>query len=361
MTQVWQTSPDKPDETIISAAADVLKGGGLVAFPTETVYGLGAILTHQGAIERIFRVKNRPPSDPLIVHLADPDQARDWAQDLPKSYFVLSQQFLPGPLTLVVKKRERVPDIVTAGRDTVALRVPSHPVARALLRETAVPVAAPSANLFGRPSPTTADHVLADLRGKIEGLIDAGPTPCGVESTVLDITQSPPVLLRPGGVPKERLEEVLGVPILFSFTPSPDEAAAKRAPGRFLRHYAPSIPVLLSDGTADALIQIALAAQVSGEADKPVGLLVPDDWAATIKEAFRSSRRPPILYHWGQWGDWEEMAKRLFQGLRWLERQGVSAIVAPLPNEDGMGLALRDRLLRASARPSSPPSADWGP
>jgi L-threonylcarbamoyladenylate synthase len=237
------TGDETQDRSLIQQAAAIIRAGGLVAFPTETVYGLGADALNSEAVRRIFLAKGRPAWDPLIVHVAEPDDIRRYTRD----YSILTEKlihaFMPGPLTLVLPKREVISEVVTAGRETVAIRIPQHPVARALIRYSGTPIAAPSANKFGRPSPTTADHVLHDLSGAIDAVLDAGATPMGVESTILDMTTDPPTLLRPGGVPREAIEALIGeVRVLGE---AYREGEPLPAPGLSARHYAPSAKVVL--------------------------------------------------------------------------------------------------------------------
>src|SRR5258706_676054 len=206
-SNIVKVNPDFPQRIHLQRAATLLRQGGIVAFPTETVYGLGADALDTNAVARIFKAKQRPNWDPLIVHVRDLAMARSLAKDFPAT---LAEKFWPGPLTLVVEKAPSVPHEVTAGRPNVALRMPRHPVAAMLLAEAGLPIAAPSANKFGRPSPTRAEHVVEDLGASVDLILDAGPTLMGVESTVLDLTQSPPAILRPGGVTREQLEKVIG-------------------------------------------------------------------------------------------------------------------------------------------------------
>lgn len=296
----------------ITRAAQILRGGGLVAFPTETVYGLGANALDAAAVRRIFVAKGRPDWDPLIVHVTGWEMASTLAHDVPQA---LTERFWPGPLTLVLPKRPCVPDIVTAGRATVALRAPRHPVAAALLAACALPIAAPSANRFRRPSPTCAAHVEADLGNEVDLILDGGNTPVGIESTVLDLTQSPPAILRPGGVSVEELTAVLG-PVTIA--PAVEDELAARGlagPGMSAKHYAPQTPLELFE--TEAALQ-ARAAQF---------------------------RRPGIL---------RPQPATLFAQLRELDAQGVEVILALLPPPVGLGLAVRDRLQRAAGRPAAP-------
>ncbi|HMF19354.1 MAG TPA: L-threonylcarbamoyladenylate synthase, partial [Gemmataceae bacterium] len=234
-TQVLLVDSDHPDSDAIARAAEILRNGGLVAFPTETVYGLGANALDPAAVARIFQAKGRPPQNPLIVHVAKLETTANLAADWPEKATELAERFWPGPLTLVVRKRACVPDAVTAGGDTVALRVPSHPVALALLKAANIPIAAPSANRSTLLSPTRAEHVLHGLEGRIDLLLDAGPTPGGLESTVLDVTTNPPRLLRPGLISPAELGAVIG-PIIQKESPNPGDTL--RSPGMLGRHYA---------------------------------------------------------------------------------------------------------------------------
>ncbi|MFN4218128.1 MAG: L-threonylcarbamoyladenylate synthase [Candidatus Bipolaricaulia bacterium] len=232
------------DEAALEQAAQIIRSGGLVAFPTETVYGLGADALNENAVRKIFIAKDRPPDDPVIVHIAHVHQLALLARHIPQKVWDLTGRFWPGPLTLVLPKTERVPAVTTGGLGTIAVRAPAHPVAKRLIELSGCPIAAPSANRFGRPSPTTAQHVLEDLDGRIDLILDGGPTPIGVESTVLDLTQDPPMILRPGGVTLEALQEILGEVRLLSSSAS---EAAKRSPGTRWRHYAPKAKLILAE------------------------------------------------------------------------------------------------------------------
>ena len=330
---------------ILIQAAGLIKTGKLVAFPTETVYGLGANAFDADAVAQIFDAKGRPGWDPLIVHVADAEMARELMVDTSEQFERLQREFWPGALTMLVNKSDKIPDIVTAGRRTVGLRMPSHPVAHYLLRAAQVPIAAPSANLFSRTSPTTAMHVMDDLDGRIDAVLDAGRATIGVESTVLDLTQQPPVIYRPGGVTREQIEAVIGPVVVFS---EKEEAALSTeiatapqglaSPGLGMRHYAPRARVVLVDGGLSELVK-ALR-----EIDTPkerVGILIPTDWRVPEIEGY-------AVFPWGRWNDWDEMAQRLFLAMRFLDGRDVEVIVAPLPPDHGMGAAVRDRLVKAA-------------
>jgi L-threonylcarbamoyladenylate synthase len=331
--------PDaKTRATMIADAAAVIRDGGLVAFPTETVYGLGANALDPAAVERIFAAKERPHWDPLIVHVSSREMLHSVAASLPAGFDALAERFLPGPLTVLVPRSPAVPDVVTAGRPTVAVRVPAHAVARSLIEQSGVPIAAPSANRFGHPSPTRAEHVLADLDGRLDVILDDGPTQVGVESTVIDISVSPASILRPGGVTREDLAAVLGRVDVYrpALVDVPREALA--SPGAGIRHYAPRARLLLVDPPE------ALASSVASllEEGLRVGVLMPAGLT-------RPSWPEEVVTHaWGPWRDWGALARELFAGLRALDAAGVDAIACPMPDERGLGLTLRDRLTKAA-------------
>jgi L-threonylcarbamoyladenylate synthase len=328
----------------ILEAASILKRGGLVAIPTETVYGLAANALDASAIARIFDAKERPSWDPLIVHVANSEMISRVAADFPEKTRRLADTFWPGPLTLLLERHPQLPLPVTAGRETVAVRMPAHPVARAVIASAGVPLAAPSANRFGHTSPTTAEHVLGDLEGRIDAVLDAGPTQIGVESTVLDPLRMPPLLLRPGAITREQLEDVLGSIEVYS-APANQAPQALDSPGLAARHYAPRARLMLVDGTRQKF-RDAIEQQVSnlgGDGDY-VGAMAPEDWL----EEESLARGGLVIFDWGSWSDPQQLAHNLFAGLRYLDKSGVSVIVCPLPSADGLGLALRDRLLRAA-------------
>ncbi|MBI3329496.1 MAG: threonylcarbamoyl-AMP synthase, partial [Nitrospinae bacterium] len=254
-TRIIRIDPLTPDPALIGAAATVIREGGLVGFPTETVYGLGADALNPAALGRIYAAKGRPPDNPLILHLSSLDQLVWVAAEVPASAYPLMQRFWPGPLTLVLPKSPRVPALATGGLATVAVRIPAHPVALALIQAARTPLAAPSANRSGFPSPTTAQHVFDDLHGCIALILDGGPTAIGVESTVLDVTCTPPILLRPGGITREALETVSG-PVRWAV----DAQEQQRSPGTRYRHYSPRAPVLVLETARPDILQHQLTA-----------------------------------------------------------------------------------------------------
>ncbi len=341
-TLVLGVHPAAPDERVIQHAAALLRSGGLVAFPTETVYGLGANAMDPQAVQSIFRAKERPLYDPLIVHLADTGSLPSVVRTIPPVVSELAARFWPGPLTLVLPKQPGVPPEVTAGLETVAVRIPAHPVALALIRAAGVPVAAPSANRFGGVSPTRAEHVLADLEGRIDLILDAGPTPVGVESTVLSLVTSPPTLLRPGGVSYEALVDILGeVTLPHQSDPSPGRPPP--SPGTLPQHYAPRARLLLYDGPTQAVLEAmreeTLRLRAAGNV---VGLLVAEEDLPTLENL------PATIQSVGSEAAPEEVARHLYAALRHLDEVGVTVILARDFGETGIRRAVHDRLRRAA-------------
>ncbi|MFN8505751.1 L-threonylcarbamoyladenylate synthase [Kouleothrix sp.] len=332
-----------PAEDAIQAAAAAIRRGELVAFPTETVYGLGANALDATAVARIFAAKQRPAADPLIVHIAAIEQLALVAAEVPPLALALASAFWPGPLTLVLRRQPIVPPNVSAGRDTVAVRVPAHPVARALCAAAGVPIAAPSANMFTRPSPTEAGHVLEDLSGRIELLLDGGATPIGLESSVLDLTQPQPQLLRPGGLPIEALRQF--VPDL-EFNPRYVDAhtpEAQAAPGMLLKHYSPRAELRLYAGSAErAGARLLADARQALAAGRRVGALAPDEDAAALRELGVQ------VVALGPGADLARIGRRIFAGMRALDRAGADLILARGVGRAGLGLAIWDRLVRAA-------------
>ncbi len=342
-----RADPAHPEQwgDAIAQAAAILRGGGTVAFATETVYGLGANALDASAVEQIFVAKQRPAWDPLIVHIADEDLLPALTTGIPVPARLWIDRFWPGPLTLLLPRSPAVPDAVTAGRSRVGIRMPRHPVAQALLRAAGIPVAAPSANRFGHVSPTTAAHVLADLDGRIDAVLDGGPCEHGLESTVVDACEDPCIVYRPGAVMLEQLRAIW--PRVEAHRPVPQSEFTPEAlpsPGVGLRHYAPRATLVLVDhgvGQVTALLRL-LAAAHGGRTGLllPEGLLQPGDRARVPSGA--------AVFAWGHWGDPETMAHTLFTGLRALDGAGVARIVCPLPPPEGLGAALHDRLQKAA-------------
>jgi len=336
----------------LERAAQILRAGGLVALPTETVYGLGANALDRAAVERIFVAKQRPAWDPVIVHISGPDSARAMldqsVQEIPEPARKLMAAFWPGPLTLLLPRTSAVPDAVTAGRPLVGVRMPAHPVALELIRRAGVPVAAPSANIFGHISPTTADHVFEDLDGRIDAVLDAGPTTHGVESTVLDPGQSPMVIYRPGAVTAAQIRETAGAVEVYQSVlptvPAPQfqpPQSGLPSPGVGMRHYAPRARLVLVDAPRADLVE--LQARIVEAAllwpGERVGIMLPADVSWNFPG--------PTLHPWGRWSAPEELAHGLYAGLRALDAQGCTVILCPVPPAKGIGAAIRDRLRKA--------------
>lgn len=341
---ILKVDPSKPEHKKIRIAANALRHGLLVAFPTETVYGLGANALDRFAVNKIFEAKGRPTSDPLIVHLADKTWLPRVTSHTSPIVDSLAEAFWPGPLTLILPKRNEIPDLVTAGRNTVAVRVPSHPIALALIKEAGVLVAAPSANRFGYTSPTKASHVLSDLSEQIDVLLDGGETLIGIESTVLDITGSKPVILRPGGVTCEQLSRIIGDVSVQNLTSS--EEILQKSPGLMLKHYSPRANLIF---VIDSLKERALAylRQIAEEeinAGRSVGvLMVEEDLDVFIG-------LPVQVASLGTKNDMLGVAHNLYGGLRELDSRNVEIILARDLGDRGLGLALRDRLKRAATK-----------
>src|SRR5262245_56968775 len=326
---VLSVNPVSPEAGPIGRAAGLLRGGGLVAFPTETVYGLGAAALDAAAVGRIFAAKGRPPTNPLIVHVASADAASAVVADWPAAAGRLAARFWPGPLTLVLSRSAAVPDVVTAGGLTVAVRVPAHPVALALLRKAGVPVAAPSANRSAHLSPTTAEHVVRSLGDAVDLVLDGGPTPGGIESTVLDLTADPPRLLRPGLIPLAELEGAIG-PVV---PPTAAGPGPLRSPGQLARHYAPRTPLEVVEGDgANRVAELAAAGAAVGWLRFGV--------AAEAPAAVRVVVMPeePAAF-----------AARLYAELHRLDDETLDRLVVELPPDRAEWLAVRDRLRRAAA------------
>ncbi len=349
VTRVITVEPNRPDPAAIEEGAKALRDGKLVAFPTETVYGLGANALDPKAVSGIFEAKERPATDPLIVHIAHIEQLNLCAAHVPRAARQLGLAFWAGPLTMILPKKPAIPDLVTAGLGSVAVRVPAHRVARALMDLSGVPVAAPSANRFSRPSPTTAAHVLEDLNGRIDLIIDGGPTEIGVESTIVDFTVEPPVLRRPGGLTLEQIRSV--VPGVQSVAGRAAVDQPQLAPGQLVRHYAPRATLTLYEGESQPLLE-RLGADIRAAAARGarVGLLAPEEDVlalapviAPLAAAGRVEVRP-----YGSRREPARAARELFGALRDLDSTGVTVIFATSIGSAGLGLAVRDRLFRAA-------------
>ena len=321
-------------------AAAILREGGLVGIPTETVYGLGANGLDPQAVARIFAAKGRPQDNPLILHIPEASWLDRYCQSIPERAWALAEAFWPGPLTLILPRKPEVPDAVTAGLDTVGMRCPAHPLCRAIIRLAGVPVAAPSGNTSGRPSPTTAQHMLEDMDGKIDAIVDGGPCTVGVESTILDLTETTPRLLRPGGITLEQLKSVLGeVAVDPAVTRLMGAGEKPKAPGMKYRHYAPEAPVTVVAGDP-----AKSAAYIASHAAPGDGIICFDEFVPLF------TGRPgtgPVM-DLGPAGDKAEQARHIFDALRSFDHTGVGAIWAQCPDAGGIGLAIANRLNKAA-------------
>jgi L-threonylcarbamoyladenylate synthase len=342
-TLILKVNAENPDPAKIQTAAEIIKQGGLVAFPTETVYGLGADALNADAVLALFEAKKRPLDNPPIVHVASVSEVSRLVQDVPAKAELLMKTFWPGPLTLLFKHSSIVPSVTTAGLDTVAIRMPKHKVALALIKASGCPIAAPSANLAGKPSPTNAQHVYEDLNGRVDAIIDGGATNIGVESTVVDLTVDPPMLLRPGGTTFEALKQVLGDMKLHAFVEAEKELPLEkiRSPGMKHRHYAPKAEVILVEGSIEAVTckiqELANSYWLKGI---KVGVLATDEtqtaYKADVVRSLGSRSNLPII------------AQNLFRLLRDVDAENVGVILAEGVSSEGIGLAVMNRLRKAS-------------
>ncbi|MFS0783866.1 L-threonylcarbamoyladenylate synthase [Bacillus sp. 1P06AnD] len=334
-TIVWKIDPTIDHEPQIQAAAQLLKENEAVAFPTETVYGIGANAADDGAVKKIFEAKGRPSDNPLIIHIAKIQQLQELVQEVPPTAQKLMEAFWPGPLTIILKKKSGLSEFATAGLETVGIRMPDHPVALALIAAADLPIAAPSANLSGKPSPTTAGHVEGDLSGRISGIVDGGETGVGVESTVLDCTTDIPVILRPGGVTKEDLLTVIDR--VEEDAALHSEHEVPKAPGMKYTHYAPDAPFVLMDGSVD-FIQNAI--DRSKKEGKKVGVLT------TVEHS--GSYQADYIITCGSRKDLSTVAAGIYDALRSFDDCGADIIYGEVFPRDGIGDAIMNRLMKAA-------------
>nr|WP_106783513.1 L-threonylcarbamoyladenylate synthase [Lysinibacillus timonensis] len=324
------------NEKCYSQAVDLLNEGEVVAFPTETVYGLGAVATNDEAVKKIFAAKGRPSDNPLIVHIGSLDEVSTYIEEIPEVAKKCMDAFWPGPLTIVMKaKKDVLAPSVTAGLSTVGLRMPSHPVALKLLQTLRKPVAAPSANRSGKPSPTKADHVEEDLQGVIPLIVDGGTTGIGLESTVLDVTVNPPAILRPGGVTKEMLEKVIGEVFQPSFEQQ-EQKETPKAPGMKYTHYAPNAPVYLIEQDKT---KIKIAIDELHQSGEVVALLAPSNF---------TELKPDYFFSFGEEGNKEEIGAKLYDDLRSCDKTNATIILATATSTEGVGAAIMNRLEKAA-------------
>ena len=340
-TEFTVIDPNEIDADIILRAGDIIKDGGLVAFPTETVYGLGGDALQAESSKKIYAAKGRPSDNPLIVHIADMEHLPHICREVPETMKVLAENFWPGPLTMIVEKSDAVPYETTGGLDTVAIRMPDHAVALEFIKASGGYIAAPSANASGRPSPTLASHVREDLDGRIEMILDGGEVGIGVESTIVDLTVDPPMILRPGYITRKMLERVLGQVDADTTMMSGTDKKAPKAPGMKYRHYAPHGEMTIVEGTEEDVIKT-----INEEVSKAVseghrtGVLCTDETVAKI--------RADVVKNAGSRADEHEIARNIYRILREFDDEGVDVIFSESFSADGFGQAVMNRLLKAA-------------
>lgn len=336
-TKIFKISDNFIDPALMAEAGGVIREGGLVVFPTETVYGLGGDGTNAESAKKIYAAKGRPSDNPLIIHVASPEDAEPYAQTN-DTYYKLAKAFMPGPLTVILPKKNTIPFATTGGLDTVAVRCPSHPVARALIAATGVPIAAPSANLSGKPSPTCAEHVIDDLSGRVDMILDGGSSEIGLESTIVKLDGDHATILRPGAITEDALRCVCTeVTIAPSVLEQLAEGERPLSPGMKYRHYAPSVPLVLLDGEETDI----LAFLKEEQSKRPCAIFCYSEELSDLSQVH--------LFDIGRSEDPNTQANRLFSALREADKQDVDIIYAHLPRKDGIGLALYNRMIRAAA------------
>lgn len=325
----------------VKKAAEIIKRGGLVAFPTETVYGLGANGLDENAVPKIYKAKGRPSDNPLILHISKLDEIEDIVKEIPKSALILAEEFWPGPLTMVFKKSERIPYRTTGGLESVAIRMPSNKIARELIKAAGVPIAAPSANSSGRPSPTKAAHVIYDLDGKIDMVIDGGAVDIGIESTIVDVTGEVPVILRPGFITEKMLSEAIGRVEIDEVVKSlsPDKDLKPKAPGMKYRHYAPRGKMTIYKGSHSKVVE-RINEEISKLEGKKTGVLATDET--------KSYYRADIIISLGSREDGESIAHNLFDALRKFDDDDVEFIFSEGFDENKLGFAIMNRLHKSA-------------
>ena len=336
-TKILKINPKKPQISKIKQAAKIIKSGNLVAFPTETVYGLGANALDSKSVKKIFIAKGRPSDNPLIIHISDIADLKILVDSIPNTAHELINKFWPGPLTLVLKKSKIVPKITTGGINTVAIRMPENKIAQALIRETGVPIAAPSANVSGRPSPTTSEHVSNDLDGKISMIIDGGKTNIGIESTVIDLSRKTPLLLRPGGVTLEQLQYIIGKITIHPIIQERKTKLISRSPGMKYRHYSPNAKIILIDGPNDKIQDkiLRLLSQFKKQGKK-VGIMT------TVNTRYKSD----MTVFLGN--NLDVMAANLFKTFREFDAKKIDVILVQGISRKGLGLGIMNRVEKAA-------------
>lgn len=345
LSKIVEIDKENVSKSLIEEGAKVLRRGGLVAFPTETVYGLGANGLDENAVKKIFQAKGRPQDNPLILHIASIDQVEDLVEEIPEVARICMERFWPGPLTILFKKSSKVPNIITAGLDTVAIRMPRHNIALELIKASNTPIAAPSANISGRPSPTSAKDVIEDLMGRVDMIIDGGNTGIGLESTVLDLSTDYPLILRPGGITMEELGEIMPNIRQDSAIISEREDLIPKSPGQKYRHYAPRAEMLVYSGEIKKVVSSIMGkTQEYLSLGKKVGILCTDETIESYK-----SLDDVLILSLGSRKVPETIAQSLFSNLRLLDRQNVDIIIGEGVEYSNLGMAIMNRMMKAAS------------
>ncbi|NLK44842.1 MAG: threonylcarbamoyl-AMP synthase [Tissierellia bacterium] len=341
-TKIIKIDENKLDRNLIEEAAQIIKKGGLVAFPTETVYGLGANGLDEKAVKKIFIAKGRPQDNPLILHVHSTDQVKELVEEIPPVAKLCMEKFWPGPLTIILKKSPKVPEVISAGLDTVAIRMPENNIALDLIKTSNTPIAAPSANTSGKPSPTSADHVIEDLMGKVDMIVDGGNTGIGLESTVLDLSTDIPMILRPGGITLEDLSKFIPNISIDSSIIKEDEKIVPKSPGQKYRHYAPKAEMLLFSGQVDSIVEaIIVNTEKYTREGKRVGIICTDETKNFYKEG--------LIISMGSRNNKESIAKNLFNILRTFDHLEVDIILAEGVDLSNLGIAIMNRMMKAAS------------
>ncbi len=341
-TRIIKIDENNIDKSLIEEAAKIIREGGLVAFPTETVYGLGANGLYEKAVKKIFLAKGRPQDNPLILHVHSVEQVKDLVEEIPPVAKLCMDKFWPGPLTIIFKKSPKVPEMISAGLDTVAIRMPENKIALELIKEANTPIAAPSANISGKPSPTSADHVIEDMMGKVDMILDGGDTGIGLESTVLDLSTDIPMILRPGGVTKEDLSKFIPNITIDSSIIKEDEKKVPKSPGQKYRHYAPKAEMLLFSGQVDSIVDaIIVNTEKYTKEGKRVGIICTDETKNFYKEG--------LIISMGSRKNKETIARNLFNILRTFDHLEVDIILAEGVDLSNLGIAIMNRMMKAAS------------
>lgn len=341
-TKIVKLDPENIDQNIIKEAANIINSGGIVVFPTETVYGIGADAFNEEAVDKIFEAKGRPQDNPLIVHISEIDELYDLAEEVPENAKKLAKKFWPGPLTMILYKKKVLSDKITAGLNTAAIRLPVNKIARALIKESKKPIAAPSANISGRPSPTEASHVTEDLFGKVDMIIDGGSTYIGLESTVVDMTGAVPMILRPGGITKEDITEVLGECCYDPAIIKDNDKIIPKSPGQKYRHYSPKAKVILYKGKIENIVK-----KINEDYDKFTLQGMKTGIMSTVQTERYYNEKITLCV--GDRTNLLSISSNLFKGLRDFDHMGVDIILAETVDENGLGEAILNRLGKAAS------------